>query len=269
MMDDIINIKTPEQEELAVKKVELENLQRELTEEELKLNNIKFELDKFKNEFSKTVGTRYRKLDEIGEKICAFKKEKIINDFFKNYNMNFNQVFEELDIELDKSIIACNEKSDKPKEKSSLKNLYRQIVKEIHPDIILDENKKAIRNDLMIEVNEAYKEKDEEKLKSIICSWKNSPENVEGEGIGAELIRIIRGIYQTREKKEYVIIELEEIKKSEIYGLKELVDKENVRGRNVISNMCCELDSNINKAKKLLNLLSVIKLLSEKSQKKL
>jgi DnaJ-class molecular chaperone len=54
------------------------------------------------------------------------------------------------------------------KPSDDLKRLYREIAKRIHPDLATDDAERAKRNQLMAEVNRAYADGDEARLRAIL-----------------------------------------------------------------------------------------------------
>jgi len=55
-----------------------------------------------------------------------------------------------------------------------------------------DETERQYRNKIMAEINDAYENGDEDKIRTILEEWEDSPERVKGEGMGSELIRAVR-----------------------------------------------------------------------------
>jgi len=50
----------------------------------------------------------------------------------------------------------------------------------------------------MAQANEAYSQSDAVSLQRILEEFGNAPESVQGEGVGVELVRIIRQIHQAK-----------------------------------------------------------------------
>jgi hypothetical protein len=53
----------------------------------------------------------------------------------------------------------------------------------------------------MAKVNAGCKQYDEDTLRSLLASWQVNPENVEGEGVASDLVRVIRTITQVQEAR--------------------------------------------------------------------
>ena len=106
-----------------------------------------------------------------------------------------------------------------------MKRLYREVAKRIHPDLTSDRKDRAKRQQLMAEANEAYERGDEAKLNKIFTEYEWSPDAVQGEGPGAELIRVIRRISQARGRLAEIEAELQELLRSDLHQLKVRVDE--------------------------------------------
>src|SRR5437660_11228457 len=91
----------------------------------------------------------------------------------------------------------------------------------LHPDRTLDPDEKEKRHRLMSEVNEAYARGDEERIRAILREWHSLPESVQGDGPGAELVRLIRTIAQVEKRLKAISAEVDRHRQSELYKLKE------------------------------------------------
>jgi DnaJ-domain-containing protein 1 len=127
---------------------------------ELDLATTHGELQNFEREYQQIIGTRYTELERIEIQIAEYMA-------YLESNRDFN-----------------------PSE--DIKQVYRQVAKLIHPDLTTDPQQKIVRQKLMTEANQAYEDGNIDRLREILRSWESRPEAVEGEGIGAELIRITR-----------------------------------------------------------------------------
>lgn len=135
----------------------------------------------------------------------------------------------------------------------SLKKLYREVAKRIHPDLVTDETEKKRRQQLMIEANQAYESGDEERLKAILQNWESSPESVQGEGIAVELIRLIRKIAQCRQRLIAIEKEIQLLEDTELYQLREQVISARDLGQDLLADMAQHLDEQISEAQQRLN----------------
>jgi DnaJ-domain-containing protein 1 len=216
MSNQLVLQLSPEDEELQRKSAELANLETELVQGELDLATIHAQLQNFEREYQQIIGTRYTELDRIEEQIAEY--------------------------------IAYIESAKDFTPSEDLKKLYREVAKRIHPDLTTDPVEKARRQKLMIAANQAYEAGDIEELKAILFRWESNPELVKGEGVGADLIRVIRKISQCRERLCAIKQEIEVVKETELYDLKYQSDLAKQDGQDLLADMAQELDEHIKKA---------------------
>lgn len=108
----------------------------------------------------------------------------------------------------------------------------------------------------MAEVNRAYQDGDEEQLQRIFQEWESSPESVIGEGIGNELIRIIRKITQIKERLRIIEKQIDALGRSDLNQLRIKANAAQNEGRDLLREMAKRLDKEIWDVKKeLLGLL--------------
>jgi DnaJ-domain-containing protein 1 len=216
MSNQLVLQLSPEDEELQHKSAELANLETELVQGELDLATIHAQLQNFEREYQQIIGTRYIELDRIEEQIAEY--------------------------------IAYIESSKDFTPSEDLKKLYREVAKRIHPDLTTDPVEKVRRQELMVEANQAYEAGDMEGLRAILYKWESNPESVKGEGVAADLIRVIRKLAQCRERLREIKQEMESVKETELYSLKDRVDLAKEEGQDLLAVMAQELDEEIKEA---------------------
>jgi DnaJ-domain-containing protein 1 len=213
MSGDLIRRLTPEEEELERKQAELATLEAELAQRELDLTTLHAELNAFERKYQQNIGIRFSELDRIEAQIAEYTA-------YLEASRDFNP-------------------SD------SLKKLYREVAKQIHPDLATNETERLRRQELMVEANQAYEEGNEEVLRNVLCKWNSSPESVKGEGVAVELIRVLRQISQSRDRIQSIEEELSKVQQTELYGLKIQVANAEQLGRDLLEEMAIELDEQI------------------------
>lgn len=254
MHTQIERLKTPEEEELTKKLADLALLESTLVQKELELRTLQAELRVFEAEYFRIVGIRYAELDRIKAEILEFQAR-------------FNPKDDEARKRAEDARFRAEESAretrgfldgERPREFSpseSLKSLYRRVAKTIHPDLATDETECAQRQRLMAEANRAYEDGDEARLEAILRGWESSPDRVKGEGVEAELIRVIRKIAQVEERLQAIETEIARLKGSELYQLKLKVEEAGREGRDLLNEMASQLDEEISlKREKLRNL---------------
>lgn len=213
MSDQLVISLSPEMEELQRKTEELLALEAELVQGELTLATIHGELQNFEREYQQIIGTRYTELERIEIQIAEYMA-------YLESNRDF-----------------------KPSE--DIKQIYRQVAKLIHPDLTTDLQEKINRQKLMTEANQAYEDGNIDRLREILHSWESRPEAVKGEGLGAELIRMIRKISQCRERLRKIHKEIAEIEQTELYQLQVEVSTAHENGKDLLLEMARDLDEQI------------------------
>jgi len=187
MPTEIVRHLSPEEQELARKRQELAILQAELTDRELFLANLQAELAAFEGRYcgksvcstqNSTTGTRrspsWREADGSNEAKSAAAEAR------------------------GRQRVLCRSHGEAAKAADfspspELKKLFREVVRQIHPDNAADDADRAVRNRLM--------QRPIWRIGARCgCAEKNpggvqeSPESVKGEGVGADLVRVLRQI---------------------------------------------------------------------------
>jgi hypothetical protein len=127
----------------------------------------------------------------------------------------------------------------------TVRRLFRDVAKAIHPDLARDEVARDRRHSLMIEANRAYAVGDEEQLRAILQAWQRSPEAVQGTDQEAMRLRIVRRIAQIEEQLEGLASALVAVKESALWKLKVMVDDEAAKGQDLIKDMVRRLKRDI------------------------
>lgn len=245
MNTDLIRKLTPEERELEKKKAELALLESKLAERELDLATLQAELHVFEQRYLRIIGSRYAALDEVHAQIAEAQARLDPDDDVAQAEA------EEAREQADESAQAASDVADteeisaKFKPSDNLKKLYREAARQIHPDLATDETERERRHQVMIEINRAYEAGDEDRLQSLLRDWQRSPESIKDEGVGAELVRIIRKIAQAEERLDSIDVEIEAVKVSELAQLRDRIEAAEEEGRNLLQEMADEIEEEI------------------------
>ena len=244
----------PEERELARKRREQERLEAELAECELRLASIRGELGALERRYLKLVGLPYAELDElraqVAERMAAEDPE----------NERLQRAAREARLRADESRNAASVKESEETKHFSptpeLKRAYREVAKRIHPDLTANEADRARRQELMAEANEAYQRGDEARLAKILDTYESSPETVEGEGPGAELIRVIRKLSLMKNRLGEIETEAQKFFNSDLYLLKVQMEEAHEQGRDLLAEMAEKVRKRIADCKERLEVFS-------------
>jgi hypothetical protein len=240
----------PEERELARKRSEQEALEADLADRELRSENLRAELGAFERRYLHFVGSRYAELDEWKARLAErAAREQPGNERAQQAARDARAIAGET-----KSAVG-DEAAQEPrafKASPEMKRLYREVAKRIHPDLTSNREARAKRQGLMAEANQAYERGDEARLAKILTAYECSPDNVEGEGTGPELVRVIRRVSQARGRLAEIEAEMQELVRSELYQLKSRVEEAEKGGRDVLAEMIQKVEEQIALAKERL-----------------
>lgn len=127
----------------------------------------------------------------------------------------------------------------------TVRKLFRDVAKTIHPDLAHDHAARERRHALMIEANKAYARGDEAQLRWILDAWQRSPEAVQGIDAEATRLRLVRRIAQVEEELQLLDDDLAALKSTSLWELKTMVDQAAVRGKDIVADMVRRLKRDI------------------------
>jgi len=241
----------PEETELLRKRDEQSALESELAERELRATNLRAELGAFERRFLHLVGLRYAELDEYKAQLA----ERLAAE--QPGNERAQKAATEARAGAGETKNGAGEKSDAElhvfKASPEMKRAYREVAKRIHPDLTSDRNDRTTRQQLMARANEAYERGDEATLTKILSEYESSPEAFQGEGAGAELVRVIRRISQVRGRLSEIEAESQALLRSDLYQLRLRVEEAAQHGRDMLTEMMAKTDEQIAEAKRRLS----------------
>jgi len=127
--------------------------------------------------------------------------------------------------------------------------LFREVARQIHPDLTDVEADRALRTRLMAEAKLAREQGDADALRKILEEYKSSPESVKGVGMTADLQRILRRIRRIERRLLQIEAEVAELLSSEIATLMSKVQDATARDRNLLREMANDVRRRIQLAR--------------------
>jgi hypothetical protein len=249
---------SPEDEELERKKARLAELEAQLADRELELASFRADLVHFEKRYLQTVGRRYALLDDLKAKIAEAHARQNphaqdARDQARQARSKAQESARAVGDEGPGSAAPDDTPSpSKPSRSESLRKLFRQAAMLLHPDRTLDPDEKAKRHRLMAEVNDAYQRGDEGRIRAILQEWHVSPDSVQGDGPGAELVRVIRTIAQVERRLKAISAETDQLRQGELFKLKQQVEEALANGRDLLKDLGEWLDREIAQAREQL-----------------
>jgi len=236
---------TPEEEELAAKREELARLESQLADQELLLASLKAELAAFEGLYLRRVGVLYAELDEWNALLAELRAEQAGTPEAKAEAGEARAQAEEAYSAAHGEAANVQPFTPSP----GLKKLYREAAKRVHPDTATDEADRARRERLMKEVNAAYATGDEGALRRILAGLDASPHAVQGSGIGADLIRVLRQLKQLRDRIAAIESEIAGLSEADLAKLKAKADLAVTEGRDLLAEMAANIQGRVNVAR--------------------
>jgi hypothetical protein len=233
MSSEIVHRLSPEEEELAAKRGELAQLEAELADEELELASLKAELAAFEGVYLRRVGVLYSELDDWNARLAELRAERAATPEARSEAATARAQAEESYSSAHSEAAEVQPVALSPE----LKKLYREAAKRVHPDTASDDVDRARRERLMKEVNAAYAAGDEDALQRILAGLDSSPEAVQGSGIGADLIRVLRQLRLVKNRLAAIDLELAVLAETDIALLKAKADIAASQGMDLLAEM--------------------------------
>lgn len=246
-------MKSPEEIELSKKREELDGLLENQARCERDLSAIKAEIRVFEQTYEQLLGARISELEQLEWQISGLLGSDADEEHHKYYHTADHEA-------ANRPLTTTSLLDDDPDTTSimaekSLKALYREVAKAIHPDLGMHDRGRARRQELMAIANQAYQEGDRARLQRLLREWQLGPELTQGLDIGAELIRLIRQLAHVRQTIHELRDQTAELLASDIYRFKQRVDDALCDGIDLLAEMAATVDLDLAKARKRLALL--------------
>ncbi|MEM9137510.1 MAG: molecular chaperone DnaJ [Cyanobacteria bacterium P01_F01_bin.42] len=223
MTGDLVQSTSETARQLDEKKQALTALEFKLAQRELDLATAQAELDTFEHHYMQVVGMRQQELERIEAQVVEY---------------------------------AASLETDQGFSPSlTLKQLYRDIAKQIHPDLATDPDERRRRESLMAEVNRAYAAGDAERLRQLFRDWQDSPDSIQGDDAEAELQRTIRKIAQSQNRLQSIESQISALEETDLFVLMQKQQRIEKLGRNLLTEMASQLEKQIQSAQKRLQTL--------------
>jgi hypothetical protein len=242
MTTDVVRRLSPEEEELFAKREQLVRLEAELAERELALASLKGELAAFEGLYLRIIGVLYAELDEWNAGLAEMLARQAGTPEARAGAAEARSRAQESYSEAHSTAAEVQPFSPSPE----LKSFYREAAKRVHPDTAADEKDRLRRERLMKEVNAAYAAGDEDALRRILTDLETSPDAVQGFGVGADLVRVIRQLRQVSNRIEAIESEIARLSDSDIGKLKAKAVQAETEGRDLLAEMAATLQGRVN-----------------------
>lgn len=209
---------TPEERELAEKQAKLEELRTRIAEAELEYHTVRAQLAAFEADYFRIVGVKLAKLDELHAQLAEAQarlqpQSETLQKTAEDARRQADETAQAFEEEIAAAAPRMKERPDE-----DCRKLYLRAAKLMHPDLAATGEEKERRHNFMAALNEAYEAGDAAAIQRVLDDWNASPESVPGDGIGAELIRVIRQIAQVEKRFQEIEEAMEALRQGDLYG---------------------------------------------------
>lgn len=190
MPAEIILQPSPNAAGLAEKRERLAAVRAALAEREADIAQFRSQLKTFEVRYLQRVGVLYAELDEIAARITEREVDLYDSDSARRRAEEARQRAQETH----EAAFGADQKPEEFDPSPSLKTLFREVAKRIHPDFASDEAEQKHFTLLMTRANEAYCRGDAETLQRLLDDQLEVNASVADEGDGLALLRLVRQI---------------------------------------------------------------------------
>lgn len=245
----------PEEQELARLETDQATLEERVTYSELELETLKIELSQFQYRYYQGPGRLYAELDDWEARIAMVEAGMHPNDV----DAQFRAQAAEEQARRSAEEAGMIEKSPPPPPEITpeTKQAFRKAAKLMHPDRATTDAERERRNVMMAKVNRAYESGDLQSIEKLIVEFGQDPEAIQGDDLGARMIKAIRRIAQLRSRAEEIDKQLLETRSHELYELMVTVQQAEALGSDPIGDLVQEILRQISERKIKLEMMTL------------
>jgi len=223
---------------------ELARLEAQLRERENELNTLKLDLQDLQSRHLTEIGPLYRDLAEIEDELIDLEIRAGLRPPPED---DADGVDEGDSADTAQDAAACDDRGGASAD--ALKRVFRDVPKNIHPDLAMNDAARLRRHSLMAEANRAYAERDADRLLLILHRWQRSSDAVVGDDDESRELRLRRRRAEVEEQLAAIDAEFIELRNSAIARLKDKIDDTRRKGWDLFAEMVAQVRSDIARAR--------------------
>ncbi len=253
-ISSLVQTLSSEQAELEAKRRELSRLQALFEERELEFNTLQVALAVFSGVYRVHIGSRYAVLDDIEAQIAELLAAKAPADISahehaKRAREQARATAEETGASVEDEPTQLPERVAKFQPSEHLKTLRRKLSKLAHPDLADDEQDRQKRTVFMQKVNAAFTVQDVERLELLLEEWGADSDSHGIGSVESELSALNRKIDVMLNRLKSLEKDIQQLLTNDLYSIKQQCEDGERQGRNILAEMCAELDARISNAR--------------------
>lgn len=229
----------PEEQELIRLESQQAELEEQVTSAELELETSKTEIAQFQHRYQQTVGRLYAQLDELDAQIAKMQAALSPDDAIAQARAQ--AAAQQAKASAEEVGLIESQPAPPPVITPELKLAYRQAAKLMHPDRATTEAERLRRTTLMAQVNLAYERGDLKAIEKLIEEYGQDPEAITGEDVASRLVKSIRRIAQLRRRMGELQQQIEAMRQTEIFQLKQTIEEKEAIGGDPLGDLAKQL----------------------------
>ncbi len=253
MSTEIVFQQSPEAAALLEKREELAAVRTALAERESELAQTRAQLKTFEGRYLRQVGILYAELDEVEARIAEREVDLYDSEVARRRAEESRRQAQETHDAAHGAAQEAEEFDPPP----SLKTLFREVAKRIHPDFARDDAEQQYFTMLMARANHAYTRGDAETLQRMLDDHREINDSVAGESAAAELLRITRQIRHAERDMARLDEEHHSLQSSEIAQLHIDAEAAALQHRDLLTELAATIREQIAEAQRRYELLDL------------
>jgi hypothetical protein len=250
---DLVHQPSPDALALLDRRTQLAEVRAALAERESEVAQLRAQLKAFESRYIGQVGVLYAELDEIEARIAEQEATLYDSDAARRRAEESRQRAQETH----EAAFGAAEEPEIFDPPPSLKALFREVAKRIHPDLARDAAEGQFFTLLMARANHAYSRGDSEALQRLLDDYREIHASVVGEGAAAELLRVARQIAHAKRDLAALEVERHALLGSEIGQLQQEAEAAAAEHRDLFAELASNLREQIAEARRRFELLDL------------
>lgn len=245
-------LSTPEEQEVSRRAQSVSTLVDQLTERELQATSLANDLARFRQRYSQKIGRLYAELDRL-DALIARRRAQI--DATPDAQESADEAMARARQSATEAGLPPPDEPDaeppaqvefKVEEPSlELKQLFRKAAMRYHPDRATTEPERLRRTEIMSKLNVAYANGDLSSIETLLSEAGSDPEEIVGDDIASQLIRLIRRESQIKRRLAELESEMAAISSDEVFALWQSVQEAEAIGADPLGELAAQIEVKI------------------------
>lgn len=243
---------TPEEQEVSRRAKFVEELVDQLAERELEVASLTNDLMRFRQRYAQKIGRLYAELDSldllIANQLAQSEPSSQTKDAASEALARARQSAAEARLpppDAPESEPPAQEELFSEPPSKELKLAFRKAAMRFHPDRATSEAERVRRTAIMARLNVAYGKGDRAAIEKLTQEAGIDPEEITGDDVGSQLVRLIRRETQLRRRLAELESQMQALASDEVYRLWQSVQEAEGTGADPLGELAARLEVQI------------------------